>query len=90
MPPASCPNCGADVPRNSKACPECGSDDETGWSDTAYISNLGISDEQFDHDKFVAQEFGTQNKPVGISWFWWITAIAMIGLLLSWMLRFMF
>ena len=43
MPPEVCPNCGADVPRNAKACPECGSDEKTGWSETAYASNLGIA-----------------------------------------------
>ena len=37
-----CPNCGAEVPRNSKACPGCGSDEKTGWSETAYASGLGL------------------------------------------------
>ena len=58
MPPEVCPNCGAEVPRNAKACPECGSDENTGWSETAYASNLGLPDEEFDYDEFVKEEFG--------------------------------
>ena len=42
MSPDSCPNCGADVPRNAKTCPECGSDEKTGWSDNAYAGRLGL------------------------------------------------
>ena len=82
MPPESCPNCGADVPRHAKACPDCGADEKTGWSDTAYASSLGIPDENFDYDKFVTEEFGGEKKPRGISWLWWITALLLVLLLL--------
>ena len=37
----SCPNCGADLPKNAVVCPECGSDEKTGWSDEAAASGLG-------------------------------------------------
>ena len=50
--PDVCPNCGAEVPRNARVCPECGSDEQTGWSETAYASHLGLPDENFDHDEF--------------------------------------
>ena len=82
MPPESCPNCGADVPRNAKACPDCGADEKTGWSDSAYASNLGIPDEDFDYEKFVAEEFSAEPKPRGISWLWWCTALFLIVLFL--------
>jgi len=52
-----CPNCGAEVPSGARACPECGSDEETGWSDTAHADRLGLPDEHFDHEAFVAEEF---------------------------------
>ena len=79
MPPEVCPNCGAEVPRNAKACPECGSDEKTGWSETAYASGLGLPDEEFDHDKFVEEEFGTARvKPHGILWLWWLTALLLV------------
>ena len=76
MSPEVCPNCGAEVPRKAKACPECGSDEKTGWSETAYASGLGLPDEEFNHDKFVKEEFGSrQPKPHGIGWFWWLVAV---------------
>ena len=74
-----CPNCGAALPQNAKACPECGADEETGWSDSAYANHLGIPDEHFDHEKFVEEEFGEKPvKPVGLRWFWWITAVLLL------------
>lgn len=83
MTPDVCPNCGAEVPRNAKACPECGSDETTGWSEKAHADNLGLPDEDFDYDKFVKEEFGTgRAKPRGIGWFWWVTGLILVGLLL--------
>ncbi|MDR3456364.1 MAG: zinc ribbon domain-containing protein [Verrucomicrobiae bacterium] len=91
MPPATCPNCGADVPRNAKACPGCGADEKTGWSDKAYVSGLGIEEEkEFDYEKFVKEEFGggtRSPKPHGISWLWWITALILVLLLLFFFFR---
>jgi hypothetical protein len=83
VPPESCPNCGADVPRNAKVCPGCGADEKTGWSDSAYAGRLGIPDENFDYDEFVKEEFGSRSpKPRGIRWLWWITAVLLLVLLL--------
>ena len=81
MPPETCPNCGADVPRNARACPECGSDEKTGWSEDADAGRLGLPDDKFDYDEFVKEEFGTQDKvrPRGISWFWWIIALLLLA-----------
>ena len=89
MAPETCPNCGADVPRNAKACPGCGADESTGWSDTAYASGLGIPDEDFDYEKFTKEEFGHGNrvKPRGIHWIWWLTAVVLLGLFLLFFLR---
>jgi len=83
MPPETCPNCGADVPRNAKACPGCGADEKTGWSDSACASNLGIPDEHFDYGEFVKEEFDTARvKPRGIHWLWWLTALVLVLLFL--------
>jgi hypothetical protein len=83
MTPEVCPNCGAEVPCNAKACPDCGSDETTGWSETAYASRLGLPDREFDYDEFVKEEFGAgRTKPRGLSWLWWITGLALAGLLL--------
>lgn len=90
MPPETCPNCGADVPRNAKVCPECGSDESTGWSDTAYADKLGIPTEDFDYDKFVKEELGGRSdrvKPRGIHWVWWVTALILVLLFLFFFLH---
>jgi zinc ribbon protein len=86
MSPEVCPHCGAEVPRNAKVCPECGSDEQTGWSDSASAENLGLPEENFDCDKFVKEEFGSQSpKPNHISWFWWIVALLVLaGMLFLW------
>ena len=80
--PETCPNCGADVPRNARACPECGADERSGWSEDAYAERLGLPDDNFSYDEFVKEEFGAAKKvrPRGISWIWWLVAI---GLLLA-------
>lgn len=83
MRPEVCPNCGAPVPPNAKACPECGSDEKTGWSDSANADRLGIPDEKFDYEGFIAEEFGSPHaRPRGISWLWWLTALILVLLLL--------
>lgn len=63
MTPEVCPNCGAEVPPRAKSCPECGADEETGWSDDAYASNLGIPEDSFNYDDFVEREFGGKKPP---------------------------
>lgn len=59
-PPETCPNCGADLPRQARACPECGADERTGWSDEAVADRLGLprDPEQFDHAAWEKAEFG--------------------------------
>jgi uncharacterized membrane protein YvbJ len=76
--PETCPNCGADVPRNAKACPECGSDEKTGWSDGAHAQSLGLPpDDEFNYDEFVQREFGKPKRsPRQI--FWWLVAVAVL------------
>lgn len=79
--PETCPICGADVPAKAKACPECGADHETGWSEDAYASGLGLPDDNFEYDEFVKKEFGgeQQIKPHGLSWIWWVVGIALLA-----------
>ena len=82
-PPETCPNCGADVPRDAKACPECGSDEETGWSEQAVAADLGLPDDSFDYDRFVREEFGPRQAiPGRAAWRWWVAA-ALVLLILA-------
>jgi hypothetical protein len=82
MTPETCPNCGADVPRNAKACPECGADEASGWAEDAHAERLGLPEETFDYENFVKEEFGAQSaKPHGLAWIWWITGVLLLLLL---------
>ena len=80
MAPETCPNCGADLPREAKACPECGSDENTGWSEGAFHQSLGLPDDRFSYDEFIQNEFGKPEriKPRGVRWIWWIVAFALV------------
>jgi len=88
--PESCPNCGADVPAGAKVCPECGADEQTGWSDEAHASGLGLPDDSFDYGEFVKQEFSQVKKrlPYGIHWFWFVVAMVVVVVLVVGALRF--
>jgi hypothetical protein len=83
--PEICPQCGSEVPRNAKACPECGSDERTGWAEEARAQGLDLPDDAFDYADFVEREFGRRKtaKPRGVSWFWWVVAIAAAGAFLA-------
>jgi uncharacterized membrane protein YvbJ len=88
MPPLTCPNCGADVPRNAKACPECGSDEQTGWSEAAATSGLDLPEENFDYEDFVKKEFGKKSPvPRGIHWFWWVAAAVLAAAFIAFWFR---
>ena len=75
--PETCPNCGADVPRNARACPECGSDESTGWSENAEKQSLDLPDDEFNYDEFVQREFG-KPKRSPTRWLWTVVALALL------------
>ena len=86
--PDTCGHCGTAIPPDAYACPECGAAEDTGWEDD-YSSDLGLSDEDFDYDEFVKQEFGESDNrnviPHGLHWFWWFVGIGLIAaLVLMW------
>ena len=84
--PETCPNCGADVPRNARACPECGSDESTGWSEDAQAQSLDLPEEKFDYDEFVQREFeAPKRSPVKM--LWWIVAVVLLILSLLYFVR---
>ena len=70
-----CPVCGEEVPNGAKSCPECGACDKSGWSGEAESSGLGLPDEDFDYEKFVADEFGDGPKKSPVHWVWWLAAL---------------
>jgi uncharacterized membrane protein YvbJ len=85
--PDTCPNCGADVPRNARACPECGSDESTGWSEEAGTQSLGLPDEEFNYEEYVEREFGRpQRSPQKRLWAV-VAVVLLIGFVLLLVLR---
>jgi hypothetical protein len=56
--PFSCPVCGEDVPAGARACPECGACEKSGWSDEAIYDGIDLPDDEFEHERFAAEEFG--------------------------------
>ena len=78
-PPAVCPVCGEDVPRNSLACPECGADHNSGWREDADTYDaLDLPDEDFNYDDVIRNEFGAAPKRGGLKTVWWVAAIGLI------------
>jgi hypothetical protein len=81
-PDFDCPVCGESVPAKAKSCPNCGADERAGWNDSLEDS---LPDESFSYDEFVKREFGGAVKPMGLKWYWWVTAIVLLAwLILSW------
>ena len=78
----SCPNCGADLPKNAVVCPECGSDEKTGWSDEAATGGLDLPDDDFNYEEFVEREFNPKPKPGNVHWVWWVTAVLLLAIFL--------
>lgn len=67
-----CPVCGAEVPAGSKSCPECGACEKSGWG-----GDDDLEENDFDYEKFVAEEFGQGAPKKG-----WPLAWAVVALLL--------
>lgn len=77
--PEVCPVCGEEVPARAVACPVCGADHRSGWREDADQSGgLGLPDDEFDYDEFVAQEFGGRPKSSHLNPIWWIAGIVLL------------
>ena len=63
----------------AKACPECGACEKSGWNEEASdYDGLDLPDDDFDYEKFKAEEFGEPLKVAGIPLVWKITAIVLL------------
>jgi hypothetical protein len=80
IPNFDCPVCGETVPGGSKSCPECGACEKSGWSEDSHQDGLSSPDEpgDFDHDRFVEEEFGNGPKPRGVGKMWWWVAVILL------------
>jgi len=75
----SCPVCGEDVPAKARACPHCGACEKSGWNEeTSGADGLDLPDDDFDYEKFKAEEFGSRRKPRGKELLWKVTAAVLL------------
>ena len=79
--------CGEDVPANAKACPECGACEKSGWSEDLASSEFDLPDEEFDYEKFVAEEFDGGAKKSPTQWMWWTAGVILILILTVFLLN---
>ncbi len=79
-PPAECPVCGGEVPRNARACPHCGADERSGWNeDDARYDGLDLPDSAFeDEDHDAPARRRPARRGSGIHPFWWIVALVLV------------
>ena len=89
-----CPECGADVPVGSAGCQSCGprkiaqrmrnrkersARSKKSWQQDQLYDGLDLPNEDFDYEDFVEKEFGGKpHRKVGIAWYWWLTALALV------------
>jgi len=79
QPPEICPVCGEDVPPKSLSCPECGADEKSGWKEDAQLHDaLDLPDDEFDHDEFVAEEFGHGKRQPRSHLIWIVAAVVLL------------
>lgn len=75
----NCPECGADVSPNARGCKRCGARKEDGrWMRSEVYDGLGIDEDDFDYDSFIAEEFGGTKKRTPKETFWWVVAIIVL------------
>jgi hypothetical protein len=81
MPPSSqdfyiCPGCGAEILVGSSGCSHC----------TPKVprrrSKERATDDDFDYEAFLQEEFGTPIKPRYLAWHWWVTGVVLLACLL--------
>jgi predicted nucleic acid-binding Zn ribbon protein len=74
-----CPVCGEAVPIKAKACPSCGACEKSGWNEESEATDgLDLPEDDFDYEKFTADEFGQPKKRRGKELLWWITALILL------------
>ena len=80
-----CPRCGESVPREAKACPECGAGKKSEWGSD--IGSVRLPDEDFDYDRFIADEFGGARETTRKEKLWWLAAVVVV-IALGWVVIF--
>jgi hypothetical protein len=80
-PPDECANCGAGIPRGSRACPQCGADEHSGWREVSTYDGLDLPDEAWTERGMQADGALPPRRINGLAWHWWLVAVALLVLL---------
>jgi hypothetical protein len=79
-----CPFCGSEV-AVGKNCPGCAKKSKKpkpkkkSWEQDSTHDGLGLPDDDFDYDDFIAREFGkAPHKKTGLKWYWWVLAVLLL------------
>ena len=83
-----CPGCGAEVRAGPQGCPKCnkaarrrGPAEPKPWEQDELYDGLDLDfsdDDEFDYDRFIAEEFGGPPKRSRREWLWWATALVLL------------
>ena len=80
-PPGQCPVCGEWVRRQAAACDCCGACELSGWKADAEAYDgldLPAGEDDFDYDKFIAEEFGEGRPKRQMNHLWWWVAVLLV------------
>lgn len=83
-----CPDCGGEAAVGSP-CPGCTRRQRKkrqpappagkSWEQDEVHDGLGLPDEDFDYDEFVAREFGrVPHRKLGVKWYWWVLGVVVL------------
>lgn len=88
-----CPHCGAEVRVGSKGCNRCASERATKnwhapakrrpWEQDETYDGLDLPDDEFDYEKFVAEEFEEGPPRAPRQWLWALVATIVLLALLA-------
>lgn len=75
LPPDTCANCGAAIPRHARACPECGADERTGWRETSIYDGLDLPDSAWEEDATDGPARANRGLRRSPPWYWIAAAV---------------
>jgi hypothetical protein len=90
-----CPFCEIEV-AVGQPCPGCAkkkrrqTPKRKPWEQDKSADGLGLPDDDFDYDDFIAREFGkaAPHRQSGLRWYWWVLALVILIGMIAGVVRF--
>lgn len=80
-----CPYCDTEV-RVGEPCPGCSKKarklraKKHSWEQDKSMDGLGLPDDDFNYDDFIAREFGkAPHQALGVKWYWWLLGVVVLA-----------